>query len=199
MLVSPTLTEARVFAKGLPSNLIDHLESVSREALALAERWDSDPEHTAVAAYLHDVARARKPDLLLEQSKQHALNVHPVEQAFPVLLHGPVGAAEVAARWPEAGQDFLAAINHHSTGRGQMTLLEKIVFMADKLDPRGQAPDPFFATLRGLAMEDLDAALLKFLDWQVQHLLERGSLVHPASIDARNALLIPGGRAGWGA
>jgi HD superfamily phosphohydrolase YqeK len=71
-----------------------------------------------------------------------------------------------------------------------MALLEKIVFMADKLDPRKEGRDPFQESLRILAYEDLDAAVVQFLEAQIRHLLDRQGLLHPAALDARNFLLL---------
>lgn len=172
----------------MPAGLLNHLAAVSIGSVALAERWNVDPEEAALAGFLHDVARAREPEVLLRQAREYGVTVHPVEEAFPVLLHGSVGAAEVAKEWPELGEGFLAAISYHSTGRWEMSTLEKVVFLADKLEPRGGPPDPFFEELNALAFKDLDKAVMRFLEWQVRHLLDRGNLVHPASIDAWNRL-----------
>lgn len=188
-----SLEDAQHWCEELPANMINHLEGVSRGAVALAERWDVVPEDAALAGYLHDVARARAPEVLLKQARAYGIAVHPVEEAFPVLLHGPVGAAEVAKAWPELEEAFLAAISYHSTGRGEMSALEKVVFLADKLEPRGGPPDSFFEELNELAFRDLDKAVLRFLEWQVRHLLDRENLVHPASIDAWNRLVIERG------
>jgi len=185
--------DAKLRWSGLPAPLVNHLEGVSRGARALAERWDVDPDDAALAGYLHDVARARSPEVLLKQAREYAVAVHPVEEAFPVLLHGAVGAAEVAKEWPELDEGFLAAISYHSTGRGEMSALEKVVVLADKLEPRGGPPEPFFEELNELAFRDLDKAVLRFLEWQVRHLLDRGNLVHPASIDAWNRLVMARG------
>lgn len=188
--MTPTLEGARQRWPDLPASLLNHLEGVSKGSIALAERWDVDPEEAALAGYLHDVARARAPEVLLRQAHQYGVRVDAVEAAFPVLLHGAVGAAEVAREWPELDDGFLAAISFHSTGRWEMTALEKVVFLADKLEPRGGLPDTFFEDLHEVAFKDLDKAVMRFLEWQVRHLLDRGNLVHPASIDAWNRLVM---------
>lgn len=186
----PALDEARRQWGEVPRGLREHMERVSAEAAALAARWATDPELAALAGFLHDVARARPPDLLLEQAENMGLPVDPVSRAFPLLLHGAVGAAEVARAWCDLDGELLAAIRHHSTGRWEMGQLEKIVFLADKLDPRKAGPDPALTELRELAYRDLDEAVLSVIQGQVRHLMERQGMVHPAAIEAWNWLVL---------
>lgn len=166
------------------------MERVSVEAAALAARWTTDPEIAALAGFLHDVARARPPELLLQQAEHFGVPIDPVSRAFPVLLHGAVGAAEVARAWSDTDEELLAAVSYHSTGRWEMGQLEKIVFLADKLDPRKEGPDPALAALREVAYHDLDEAVLRVLQGQVRHLMERQGMVHPAAIGAWNWLVL---------
>ena len=166
------------------------MERVSQQAGDLGARWGTDPERATLAGFLHDVARARPPELLLQQAEAFGVPVDQVSRAFPVLLHGAVGAAEVNRAWSGIDEDLLAAVSYHSTGRWEMGQLEKIVFLADKLDPRKEGPDPALATLRELAYHDLDEALLHFLQGQVRHLMQRQGMVHPGSIEAWNRLVI---------
>ena len=70
-----------------------------------------------------------------------------------------------------------------------MSPLAKVVFLADKLDPQKVTRYPYLERIRELAEEDLDAALLEFLEQELRRLLEGRHLVHPASLEARNELL----------
>lgn len=185
-----TLERLRTAWAQLPGGLLDHMEGVSRTAHQLAHRWGADPEAAALAGFLHDVARAQTLATLLAQARELGLPVHPVEEHSPLLLHGPVGAYLAAREEPGLGEELRLAITWHTTGRWGMTLLEKVVFLADKLEPGKQGYYQGLNDLAGLAQEDLDQAVLTYLEWLVQHLLERGALVHPATIDARNWLLL---------
>jgi len=102
----------------LPQGLLDHLKRVSQLAGQLAARWDVDPERAALVGFLHDVARAEDPAWLLARARELGLVVHPVEEAVPVLLHGPLAAALVEQELGLKDQEMLAAITWHSTGRG---------------------------------------------------------------------------------
>lgn len=186
---SSNLAAARRHWAHLPRGLLDHLERVSALAAELAVRWSVDPERSALAGYLHDVARAQTPHDLLAKAEYLGLAIHPVEAAVAVLLHGPVGAALVRQELKIADEEVLAAITWHSTGRWGMSNLEKVVFLADKLDPEKDGYYPGLEGLPALAQENLDRAVLHYLEWQIRHLLERGGLLHPATIDARNWLL----------
>lgn len=188
----PTVEDLRFLWDGLPRGLIEHLERVSDLAGGLAYHWGVDEEAAELAGFFHDLARAQPPQMLLEQARLLELAVDPVEEQFPLLLHGRVGARRVNDAVDEAPEDMLAAIEWHSTARWGMTDLEKIVFLADKLDPgkqEGHYP-PGLEPLDALAREDLDGAVVFYLDWQVRHLLDLGRLVHPATIEARNALIL---------
>ena len=187
----PLLDDARGQWAHLPAGLIAHLERVSEGARALAARWDVDPERAALGGFLHDVARAQPPPTLLRQARDLGLPVGPVEEAVPLLLHGPVGARLACPEADSTEQDVVTAIAWHSTAREGMSNLEKVVFLADKLDPdkQGYYP-PGLERLPELAQEHLDLAVVRYLEWQVRHLLERGGVIHPAALDARNWLLL---------
>ena len=188
MAESLSLEALRRHFSHLPQGLLDHLERVSQLAGQLAARWDVDPERGALAGFLHDVARAEDPAWLLARARELGLVVHPVEEAVPVLLHGPLAAALVEQELGLKDQEMLAAITWHSTGRGGMSRLEQVVFLADKLDPEKEGYYPGMEGLPALAEQDLDRAVLRYIQWQIRHLLEQDGMIHPASIEAHNDL-----------
>ncbi|MEK7217079.1 MAG: bis(5'-nucleosyl)-tetraphosphatase (symmetrical) YqeK [Chloroflexota bacterium] len=186
----PKPAEVRPLWEHLPQSLIDHLERVSRLSGELAARWSVDPEAAELAGFLHDIARAQRPEVLLQLARDLGLPIDPVEETTPLLLHGPVGAALARDAVTGAGDDVFQAITWHSTARPGMSDLEKVVFLADKLDPgkAGYYP-PELNPLGQLAKAGLDEAVVFYLDWQLRHLLERGLAIHSAAVHARNWLL----------
>ncbi|MBI2887733.1 MAG: bis(5'-nucleosyl)-tetraphosphatase (symmetrical) YqeK [Chloroflexi bacterium] len=188
-----TLARARRHWGRLPQGLLDHLERASVLAADLARRWGVDPERAALAGYLHDIARAEPLEALAARARSYGLTVHPVEEALPVLLHGPVGAAQARTELGIEDGEVLAAVAWHSTGRWGMGALEKAVFLADKLDPEKEGYYPGLERLPELAQRDLDGAVLRYLEWQVGHILAQSGLLHPAAIEARNWLLLQRG------
>jgi predicted HD superfamily hydrolase involved in NAD metabolism len=174
----------------LPPGLLDHCMRVSRMARALAERAGVDPERAALGGLLHDVARAYSDQELLAAAVRYDLPVDEVEHHAPVLLHGPVGAAWARRELGVDDEEVLAAVAWHSTGRGPMSALEKIVLLADKIEPEKGGRYPGLEAVHEAALRDLNAGLIAYLDLQLRSLLDRRALIHPASIAARNAALI---------
>lgn len=166
------------------------MRSVSRLAGELGDRWLGDPREAELAGFLHDVARAQTPARLLALATELGVPIDPVEQEAPILLHGPVGCLQALALHPWVTPAMAQAIRWHSTGRWGMGMLEKCVFLADKLEPGKNGHYRGLDDLTALAFTDINAAILRYLEWLVSHLMDRGQLVHTATIDARNWLLL---------
>ena len=176
---------------GLPQGLQRHVQRVEEVALGLARMHGADPERVRLGVMAHDVARAMPGDQLLAHARDMGIPVHPVEAAVPVLLHGPVGAELLRGDGLDDGELY-QAVYWHSTAHADLGTLGKIVFLADKLDPHKRARYPFIEGVEALAAVSLDQAVAEFLGWEMADLLRQGSLVHPASVEARNRLLLKG-------
>lgn len=187
----PGPEDVRPLWQHLPRGLIEHLERVSRLAGELAGRWGVDHRAAELAGFLHDIARAQASPMLLQRARELGIAIDPVEEATPLLLHGPVGAALARNAVAWADDAIFQAIAWHSTARWGMTALEKVVFLADKLDPGkvGYYPSGL-EPLPELTQHNLDQAVVFYLDWELRQLLERGMPVHAAAVHARNWLLL---------
>lgn len=163
---------------------------MSNTARKLADAAGVAAERAALGGLLHDSARAFTDQELLAAAARYGVPVDEIEQRVPVLLHGPVGAAWARRELGIDDEEVLQAVAWHSTGRGPMTALEKVVFLADKLEPEKGGRYPSLDALFATARRDIDAALIVCLDQQLRYLLERNALLHPASVAARNAALI---------
>ncbi len=170
--------------------LREHLYRVEVVATELVGLHRVDIERVKMAALAHDLARATRGEELLKQARQLGIAVHAVEERVPVLLHGPVAAETLRQEDGLDDEEIHQAVYWHSTAHKDLGCLGKLVFLADKLDPHKVSRDPFLAELKSLAEKSLDDALLAFLQRQLEYLLRQGSLIHPASIEARNYLLI---------
>ena len=178
----------------LPSGLQAHIARAQDVARELAPYHNVDPERAALGILAHDVARAMPGPELVFQANRFSLPIGPVEAAAPLLLHGPVGAEilrvedGLAAEGGEA--DLYQAVYWHTTFHP--TLVDevgKVVFLADKLDPNKRKRIPYQPEIMELAVENLDAAILEFLDRQILDLTGKGRAVHPMMLEARDALL----------
>src|SRR5690606_24048615 len=104
------------------------------------------------------------------------------------LLHSHVGAYLASTEYGIMDEDILNAIRYHTSGRPHMSLLEKIVCLADYMEPGRQFPD--VEQIRNLAEVDLNKALVLGLDSTIKHLISTGKLIYPLTIGARNHLIM---------
>jgi predicted HD superfamily hydrolase involved in NAD metabolism len=173
----------------LPRELAEHVERVVAEAERLAARFPGlDRQRVELAAWAHDIARALSPQELLAGARRFGLEVSPVEEEAPILLHGPVGSEILRREYGIEDAEVLAAARFHSTGRPGMSLLEKVIFVADKIEPSKVRAKPALARVRALADHDLDAAILEYLNQMLQTARRRGWPVHPDALIARKEL-----------
>jgi predicted HD superfamily hydrolase involved in NAD metabolism len=175
----------------LPRGLAEHVERVAAEADRLAAGFkELGREQVELAAWGHDIARALSRRELLARAHEFGLEVSPVEEEAPILLHGPVGAEILRRDYGIDDPEVLAATRFHSTGRAGMSLLEKVIFVADKIEPGKVRAKPALARVRELAGRDLDAAILEYLDQMLMVASEENWPVHPQAIAARNERLL---------
>ncbi len=187
---SPALESLRSRLEALPHGLRRHIEAVVAEAKRLARLHGVDEERAELAAWAHDIARASRPEDLLLQARELGVNPNEIEQAVPILLHGPVAARLVATHHGVEDEEILAVVRWHTTGRPGMSTLEKAVFLADKVEPEKLAAEPDLEEVRHLAETDLDAAMLRYLDLRLLEVVREGWLLHPLITAARNEFLL---------
>ena len=190
-----TALESRIQQRvaALPAGLQAHIGRAQDVARELAPHHGVDPERAALGILAHDVARAMPGPELIAQAGRFRLPVRPVEANIPLLLHGPVGAEilrvddGLAARGEE--EDIYQAVYWHTTFHPTLVdEMGKVVFLADKLDPNKRKRIPYQPEIMDLAQENLDAAILEFLNRQVIDLTGRGKEVHPMMLEARDSL-----------
>lgn len=174
-------------ARRLDGKRLAHVRRVQATARLLAERYGAPAEAAAVAGLMHDYARCFPADVLLAEARQRGLVIDPVEEVQPNLLHGPVAAALLSEEGLVTDTAVLDAIRWHTTGRPGMGLLEKVIWLADYIEPGRSFPG--VEQIRALAAQDLDRALLAAFDNTLNYLVQRRLLIHPYTVQARNWLL----------
>jgi predicted HD superfamily hydrolase involved in NAD metabolism len=174
----------------LPRGLREHISRVQGIALDLADHHQIDREKTELGALAHDLARSMKGEQLLLKAQELNIPIHPVEEQVPILLHGPVAAEMLKTLDGLEDPDIYEAVYWHSTAHKGMGPAAQIVFLADKLDPRKARRYPFIPEIKEAAAESLDRAVRDFLTEELSSLLHQGSLLHPASVEARNDLVL---------
>ena len=173
------LKELRKLIKEVQSaKRFEHTKGVEYTSAALAMRYGASMEDALAAGLLHDCAKCLSDDKQLSVCEKHGISVTDAEKKNPFLLHSKVGAYLAEHKYSVTNQDILNAVRNHTTGRPGMSLLEKIVFVADYIEPgRKEAAD--LTHIRKLAFEDLDRALLKILEDTLKYLKEAGSEMDP--------------------
>ena len=164
-----------------------HSLGVADTAAELAERWGASVEKARIAGLMHDCGKSPSKNILLKRVLEFGIVMDEIEQAEPQLLHGHVSAELALREFGIDDEEVLSSIRYHTTGRVSMSLLEKIVYLADYIEPGRDFPG--VDELRELAGQDLDMAVLRAMDLTLIHVIRRGLLIHPRTVAARNWLI----------
>lgn len=165
----------------LNPNRINHVLGCRDTAVSLAKYWGADETDAARAGLLHDITKALSGSLQLTLCSEYGIILDNFSIRYPKTLHALTGAL-VADRIFGENEAVVNAIRHHTTGKADMNLLEKIIYVADYMEPCRDFPG--VEKLRELAYADLDAALMLGLKMTLELLKEQGSEVSPASREA---------------
>ncbi len=196
-LDSPELPDAALRARmatEVPAGMMRHIDRVVKLAERLARLHHLDVARARLMAQGHDLVRAVAPEELLRRAEARGLAIDPVERDEPVILHGPIGALELAERFGVTDGGVRFAIHWHTTGHPDYDGEAWAMFIADKVDPHKVKRWPALAEVRDLAKASLEEAALKYLDLRLVEGMERRWTVHPMATLTRNALLRDLGR-----
>jgi len=163
-----------------------HTQGVMETAVILADRFGEDPVRAELAAILHDVSKYWNVDRMQKVIRDQAL---PAELLLydKELWHAPVGAWVAEHEFGVTDTEVLNAIRYHTSGRRDMSQLEKIVCLADYMEPGRDFPG--VDKIRELSEHSLEQALLAGFNSTISFLLEKGKRIFPLTIEARNSLL----------
>jgi len=165
----------------LKPNRVAHVLGCRDTAVELAKHWGADVTDAARAGILHDITKAIDGPLQLTLCDAYGKILSDFSRRYPKTLHALTGSL-VAQRIFGENEAVVSAIEHHTTGKANMNLLEKIIYVADYMEPNRDFPG--VERLRALAFSDIDAALKLGLEMTLEHLKRQGAEVSPASRDA---------------
>lgn len=155
--------------KNMDESRYEHTLGVMYTSAALAMRYECDLDKALLAGLMHDCAKCMPNAKKLKTAEKYGLEITDLEKKNPFMLHAKVGAVLAEKKYDITDEEVLGAIRWHTTGRPDMTLLEKIVYVADYIEPqRDKAPN--LGEIRKLAFIDLDRALLKILQDTLNYL-----------------------------
>ena len=171
----------RVVISLLNPNRVAHVLGCRDTAVKLARHWGADETDAARAGILHDITKAIDGPLQLTLCAEYGILLSKFSQENPKTLHALTGSL-VAERIFGENKAVVEAIRHHTTGKADMSLLEKIIYVADYMEPCRNFPG--VEKLREAAYRDIDEAMLMGLDITMAHLANQGNEVAPASAEA---------------
>ena len=167
----------------LKENRIAHVSGVESQAVMLAMRWGEDPDTAAIAGILHDITKAMSKEKQLKLCEKYGIMLENAELENPALLHARTGAALAKDRFG-VSDEIYEAIRWHTTGKPDMSTLEKIIYLADYTEPNRDFEG--VEALRKLSFEDLDKAMALGLKMSIEDLRERGKEIFHDTMDAYN-------------
>ncbi len=167
-----------------------HSIGVANTAVKLAEKFSVDTEKAYIAGLLHDCAREFDNSELTFQAEKRGIKIGEVEKAVPLLLHAYIGAKMISEIYEVDDAEISQAIYRHTVGAKNMSDLDKIIYFADMIEPNRNYPG--VEKLRNLAKtsNSLDEIILTALNESIIFVVQKNSLLHPDTIDARNFLLL---------
>lgn len=164
--------------KELDKDRFTHTMGVMYTAAALAMAHGADMEQALYAGLLHDCAKCIPNDEKLALCKKYQIPISAAEEKSPFLLHAKLGAYYAKSKYDIQDNEILHAIKVHTTGEPGMNTLDKLIYIADYIEPnRDQAPN--LTLIRKLAFDNLDEAMKQILSDTLHYLQEKGGEIDP--------------------
>ncbi|MBQ6857949.1 MAG: bis(5'-nucleosyl)-tetraphosphatase (symmetrical) YqeK [Clostridia bacterium] len=167
--------------KALDHQRFEHTLGVEATAKAMARMFGEDEEKAALAGLLHDCAKCLPLSQMVKAAKHE--DIDPVMKESKALMHAVAGRCLARDVYGVEDEAVLRAIRWHTTGHADMTGLEKIIYLADMIEPN-RKPFPGLDMLRELCMKDLDEAMHAALLMSLEHVKEQGKTLHPDTLAA---------------
>lgn len=176
----------KVVKTKMPEKRYIHTLGVRDTAIKLAELYGENTEKAKYAAIIHDIAKYAELEWMRNVVREQNMD----ERLLPwenEILHGPVGAYIAQQQFEIDDEDILNAIRHHTTGRPGMSRLEKIIYVADMIEPNRKFKG--VEELRTLAFSNLDEAMRACIQHTIAFLVNSRQTIYPLSIECYNELM----------
>lgn len=176
-----------ILKQNLSEKRFNHSIGVMETAVKLAECYNADVAAAETAGLLHDCARDIRGSQLYHSCHRYGIRTDFVTKAQPELLHGALGVFIAKEKYEVIDDNILEPIRWHTTGRERMTLLDKIIYISDYIEP-GRCFEGVDAVREAVYL-DLDRAMLMALDRTIKYVMMREVYIHPDTIRARNGII----------
>lgn len=172
----------------LPQNRIDHSINVADCAVKLSKIYNIDSDKAYIAGLVHDCAKYLNKEEVEEYINKYEIYLDELEDESLALSHSVIGASIARYEFGIDDIEIIDAIKYHTTGKEDMNLLEKIIYMADLIEDGRNFP--MVDRLRELTCgKDIDKALLLSFDNTIKFVINNNQLIHPRTISARNYIM----------
>jgi predicted HD superfamily hydrolase involved in NAD metabolism len=168
-----------------------HSVSTMETAVRIAERFGADVRKCAAAGLLHDCAKGITGSGAIRMCLRNGIRPDDIQKRHTVLLHGCLGRIIARDALGVDDEEILDAIGSHTMGRPAMSMVEKIIFLADYIEPHRSFTG--VGKLRKITYEDPDKAVIYAIDGTIRDILSKGDLLHPGIIDTRNYYILKRG------
>ena len=165
-----------------------HSLNVADSAADLAEIYGADKEKCYTAGLLHDITKNSDENEQLELFKIAGIDLSPDEKANKKLWHAMSGAEYIKHILKIEDEEIYLAVRYHTTGRAGMSLIEKIIYVADFVSAERNYSD--VNVMRALAVQSLESAMLYALRYTIPDLIKKGQTVHKDSLELYNDLIL---------
>lgn len=163
-----------------------HSLGTMKKARELAVAYGEDEEKAAFAGLIHDIAKEKSKEEILEYVKKNNIQMDEIEEKQLGLMHAKLGAS-IAKEKYNADEKVQKAILYHTTGNIKMDRFAKIIYLADKLEENRNYEG--VEELREIAKVDLDKAILITIDFVLEKSIRLKRLIHPNTIEIRNYII----------
>lgn len=167
-----------------------HSLCVAQSAVELAEKYGADKDKALIAGLLHDITKEAKTDEHFALFEQSGMRLTALETVNHKLWHAMSGAAYLELKLNITDKDILDAVRYHTTARAGMSLLEKVIYIADFISADRVYDD--VDVVRELAEKSLDETMRYTQRYSINELLRKGACIHPDSVACYNELLLEG-------
>ena len=175
----------KVAADKLPKKRFKHCERVAETAVKMAEIFKANADRCFLAGILHDYSKYDELSKMYQTVTAEQLDPELLQYKTEV-LHGPVAAAKMKNKFKIIDEEILNAIAHHTSGAKQMGLIEKIIFVADYIEPKRTQPG--VDSIRDIVFKEknLDLAVYTISKANVRHLLNKDQTIYHKTIECLN-------------
>ncbi len=165
-----------------------HSVNVAKEAVRLAKKYGADEEKAAIAGILHDITKENTKEEQLQIMTDGGIILDNVQKISSKLWHGISGSVYMRDKLNITDEDILNAVKHHTTGCAGMSVLEKVIFVADFTSEERDYSG--IRTIRKKANKSLEDAMLYGLQFTLKDLSKRALIIHPDALACYNEIVI---------